>query len=65
MRRIYQIHGEWSNISLIAIKSEFNVADIHTKCLAGKMFKNLRDKVMRGFGGDSKNIHQFMDEYDT
>ena len=32
-------------------------ADIHTKNLTGKVFKNHRGKVIYGFGGKAANIH--------
>ena len=50
-------------VKLMSIKSEFNVADLHTKCLSGQIFKNHRNKIIYGFGGNANNIHQFMDEY--
>ena len=39
-------------------------ADIHTKNLTGKVFKNHRGKVVYGFGGKAANIHLHMSEYD-
>ena len=50
-------------IKLLTVASEFNVADIHTKCLIGKAYKNHRGKIMHGFNGDPANIHRYMDEY--
>ena len=50
-------------IELRKIFSGFNVADMHTKCLAGSTFKNHRGKSMNGFGGETANIHRLMDIY--
>ena len=50
-------------IELRKIFTGYNVADLHTKSLAGHVFKNHRGKIMNGFGGDPANIHRYMDEY--
>ena len=50
-------------VKLLTVKSENNVADIHTKCLPTKIFKNHRGKIMHGFGNDQENIHKLMNEY--
>ena len=52
-----------STIKLAKIDTVFNIADIHTKCLSGRIFKNHRGKVMKGFGGNPDNIHRYMEEY--
>ena len=51
-------------IELRKVHTNFNPADIHTKNLAGKVFKNHRGKIMNGFGGKAANIHLHMSEYD-
>lgn len=52
-----------ATIELKKIDTAFNVADIHTKCLSGSVFKNHRGKILKGFGGNPDNIHSYMDEY--
>ena len=47
-------------IMLLKIGTEFNVADIHTKCLAGKRFYDFKEKIMHGFGGDPENIERYI-----
>lgn len=51
-------------IELLKILTDFNVADIHTKCLVGAIYKSHRRKLMEGFGGDAANLHRHMGEGD-
>ena len=51
-------------IELRKVHTNFNCADIHTKNLAGKIFKSHRGKIMNGFGGKAANIHLHMSEYE-
>ena len=47
-------------IELRKIDTNFNPADIHTKNLAGKVFKNHRGKIMNGFGGKVSMINSIV-----
>ena len=49
---------------LLKIDTGFNVSDMHTKCLAGRIFRNHRGKITDGFGGDLNKIDRYMSIYD-